>query len=423
MSKAGNEFDAIIVGARVAGSAAAIHLGGQGRRVLLIDKASFPSETISTHIVSGGGVLALKRLGALDLLDKAGAYRFMHMRMQFDQHDMTGVPRDETRNPVLGLCLGRYRMDQVMLDCARSIESVSLLEQTRVLDLLVEDGHVVGITAVTGSEEPHEFRAPLTIGADGMHSVIARLGSERVGAFKGEDTTCARAYYYAYFEGVDPKQLDSVLLFKLKSNGEGYIGCRSEAGKTVVAIGFDKAELPEFKENIEAKFLERTNTRIPHIMKGARLSSRLFSVGNLLNTYRDPATDGALLLGDSGLHVDPLFGQGHSFALLSAEILGGVAREWFSSGNGKAIKTGLLSEFTRRRDALLMPHYYATVATSRAPAIDPMLLAGVHAGATEQWAADEIVTNAQFMTPPGKFPTFRLARLVGSLMKQPAAAT
>ncbi len=316
MSKAGNEFDAIIVGARVAGSAAAIHLGGQGRRVLLIDKASFPSETISTHIVSGGGVLALKRLGALDLLDKAGAYRFMHMRMQFDQHDMTGVPRDETRNPVLGLCLGRYRMDQVMLDCARSIESVSVLEQTRVLDLLVEDGQVVGITAVTGSEEPHEF-----------------------------------------------------------------------------------------------------------LMKGARLSSRLFSVGNLLNTYRDPATDGALLLGDSGLHVDPLFGQGHSFALLSAEILGGVAREWFSSGNGKAIKTGLLSEFTRRRDALLMPHYYATVATSRAPAIDPMLLAGVHAGATEQWAADEIVTNAQFMTPPGKFPTFRLARLVGSLMKQPAAAT
>src|SRR5450755_78400 len=61
------DYDAIVVGARVAGSTLAALLGDAGHRVLLIDRASFPSPTLSTHYFRGGrAVSVLKRLGVLD---------------------------------------------------------------------------------------------------------------------------------------------------------------------------------------------------------------------------------------------------------------------------------------------------------------------------------------------------------------------
>jgi flavin-dependent dehydrogenase len=44
-------YDAIIVGARCAGSPTAMLLARRGLKVLLVDKATFPSDTISTHIL------------------------------------------------------------------------------------------------------------------------------------------------------------------------------------------------------------------------------------------------------------------------------------------------------------------------------------------------------------------------------------
>src|SRR5215470_18237704 len=69
-------FDAIVVGARVAGSAAAILLARGGRRVLLIDKDAFPSDRLSTHIVLGGGAKVLARMGAIEMLERAGGVRY-----------------------------------------------------------------------------------------------------------------------------------------------------------------------------------------------------------------------------------------------------------------------------------------------------------------------------------------------------------
>ena len=75
-----HDFDAIIVGARVAGSAAAIMLGRRRLKVLLLDKSAFPSETISTHIVLAGGTQVLRRLGMLAVLEALGGVRFSSMR-------------------------------------------------------------------------------------------------------------------------------------------------------------------------------------------------------------------------------------------------------------------------------------------------------------------------------------------------------
>jgi 2-polyprenyl-6-methoxyphenol hydroxylase-like FAD-dependent oxidoreductase len=59
-------YDAIVVGARVAGSSTAMLLARKGYRVLLVDKATFPSDTLSTHQIQVSGGAVLKRWGLLD---------------------------------------------------------------------------------------------------------------------------------------------------------------------------------------------------------------------------------------------------------------------------------------------------------------------------------------------------------------------
>jgi flavin-dependent dehydrogenase len=413
MSEAHQLFDAIIVGARVAGTAAAIFLARQNRRVLLIDKASFPSDTISTHIVLGGGARVLGQLGVLEMLEKSGGARFSRMRSIGPDFDYSG---DLARDGIdeRGICLSRLIMDARMIDAARSFESIQFRDHLRVTDLIIDDRAIVGIRA-EDSDGRHEFRAPLTIGADGMRSTIARLGEEKLGAFHRTDVPCARAYYYAYFDGVDESRLGNEVLTEFESGpGAGNLVCRCENGRTVAATAFDAAELPAFRTDLEGnlrRYFDRTFA-VGRILEGATLASKVFSSGLLNNTYRDPAVDGALLLGDAGLHVDPLFGQGHSLALMSAAIVRDLAPQWFGASAGQTISADGLAEFTRRRDADLLQFYKASVRVSEQLALDKSTRIAHRAAASEQWAADEMIRFAQMLTPRGSFPSFRFARLM-----------
>jgi flavin-dependent dehydrogenase len=153
---------------------------------------------------------------------------------------------------------------------------------------------------------------------------------------------------------------------------------------------------------------------VSKMLESATIAGKVFSSGLLSNTYRDPVTDGVLLLGDAGLHVDPLFGQGHSMALMSASIVGELASKWFSTSSGKSICSATLAEFTRRRDAELMPYYKASVRVSRDLQLDQASLFAHRAAAREQWAADEMIRFAQMLTPRAAFPSFRFARLMAT---------
>src|SRR5271168_2878415 len=111
MSELAKNFDAIIVGARVAGSATAILLARDGRRVLLVDKDSFPSDRLSTHIVLGGGTKVLDRMGVLETLERLGGVRFARVHSIGPDFDY----RSELARDDRGLCLGRVLMDAAMI--------------------------------------------------------------------------------------------------------------------------------------------------------------------------------------------------------------------------------------------------------------------------------------------------------------------
>ena len=57
--------DVVVVGARCAGAATAMLLADAGHDVLVVDRASFPSDTVSTHVIARTGMVQLNRWGLL----------------------------------------------------------------------------------------------------------------------------------------------------------------------------------------------------------------------------------------------------------------------------------------------------------------------------------------------------------------------
>ncbi|MDF2647955.1 MAG: monooxygenase, partial [Paenibacillus sp.] len=67
-----NDYDVIIIGARVAGSSLAYELSKAGYEVLLVDRSSFPSDILSTHNFFNNSVAMLREMGVLEQLLQTG---------------------------------------------------------------------------------------------------------------------------------------------------------------------------------------------------------------------------------------------------------------------------------------------------------------------------------------------------------------
>ena len=171
-------YDAIVVGARCAGSPTAMLLARKGYRVLLLDKATFPSDTMSTHFVHPPGVAALERWGLLDRLEATGCPRVDTYSFDFGPVTISGSPR-----PVDGIghgfCPRRTVLDELLVDAA--VEAgAELREGFTVDEVLKAEGTV---TAVSGHHEGaptgRPAHAPVVIGADGRHSVVVKNSPPR----------------------------------------------------------------------------------------------------------------------------------------------------------------------------------------------------------------------------------------------------
>ena len=96
----GKTFDVIVMGARCAGSPTAMLLARKGHRVLAVDRASFPSDTVSTHLVHPRAVNALSRWGLLDGLVATGCPPIHTYAFDFGAFTIAGAPgMDKTPSP------------------------------------------------------------------------------------------------------------------------------------------------------------------------------------------------------------------------------------------------------------------------------------------------------------------------------------
>ena len=142
-STAREEVDVVVVGARVAGSSTAIELARRGRRVIAIDCATFPSDTLSTHVIFPSCVAEIKALGALDRLLATGSPKEPHALMNHGGHDShwTYTPVDGID---YGMCPRRTTLDTVLVETAREV-GVDVREATKVTGLVWDRGRVAGV--------------------------------------------------------------------------------------------------------------------------------------------------------------------------------------------------------------------------------------------------------------------------------------
>src|SRR5438046_273760 len=150
-------YDAIVIGARCAGSPTAMLLAQKGYRVLLLDRAGFPSDTLSTHYIHQPGVARLKRWGLLDKV-AASAPGFASCPPTRQQVlDVGPFALVGTPPPFDGVAEGyaprRKVLDQILVDAAVDA-GAELREHFTVKELLTDGERITGIRghAASGAE-------------------------------------------------------------------------------------------------------------------------------------------------------------------------------------------------------------------------------------------------------------------------------
>ena len=238
-------FDVIVVGARCAGSPAAMLLARRGYKVLLVDKATFPSDTISTHLVWPHGAEALGRWGLLDRLEQTNLPPICR-RMAFDvgPFALRGTIPDANDGQG-GFCPRRTVLDHLLVSAAVEAGAV-VRERLSVEGLLFEGDRVVGISGRSDGGRAVEEHARLVIGADGVHSMVAKA----VRAPEYDARPVLACAYYSYFSGVDQQDLELFV-----RDGTAFGGAPTNDGLHLVMVNWPTAMFPTVKSDIETHFI------------------------------------------------------------------------------------------------------------------------------------------------------------------------
>ena len=394
-------YDAIVVGARCAGSPAAMLLARKGYRVLLLDRSTFPSDTLSTHVVQPLAAAALARWGVLERLKASGCPPIHTYAYDFGPFALAGAPG--TQEFPVAYCPRRTVLDKLLVDAAAE-SGAEIREGFSVDELAMERGRVVGIRGRTKSGAPTEERARVVIGADGRHSVVAR--SVQAPEYKAKPPL--QACYYTYWSGLP---MDGRFETYIRP-GRGFAAVETHDGLTLVVAGWPYAEFEDNKKNIEGSYMHNVGLVPPFAerVRGAKREAR-FAGCAVPNYFRKPYGEGWALVGDAGYDKDPITAQGIYDAFRDAELCTDALDELFK---GSRTCEEAMSGYQRARDERVSAMYEFTcqIATLQPPPPElQRLLQGMqgHQPAMDAFAQ----MNAGTLSPAQFFAPGHLASIMG----------
>ncbi len=336
-------FDVIVVGARCAGSPLAMLLARKGHRVLAVDRAHFPSDTLSTHFITPDGVERMRQWGVLDRVLATGLpeLRGTHRVMQ-------GMVMPRNPADPLALCPRRTILDKILVDAAREA-GAEVREGVIVESLIVEDGVVTGIRGRVG-DAPFEERARVVVGADGRESFVAR----QVEAPSYNTVEGTTAGYYGYFKGFDADQTELYL-----GGGLAMFVFPTNDNETCLGVEFPATRFKDFRQDIEGNMRAAFET-VPSLgerFARATLSGKIMGLTSHQSFYKKPYGPGWALVGDSGYYRDPLLGQGINDAFRDADHLAAALHDVLA---GAADWEPALAAYEQQRNAATLGVYQAT---------------------------------------------------------------
>jgi flavin-dependent dehydrogenase len=305
-------WDAIIVGSRVAGASLGMLLARAGRRVLLLDRASFPSDTMSTHFLWPRTSGFLKTWDLLEQLEATGCPPIRRMRVTMDGLEYSGAP-SAVRGAESMYCPKRTILDALLVDAAREA-GAEVREGVTAREVIWSERRVTGVIVEDGRGNRNELSARIVVGADGLNSRVARAVSA---PFKFYEPPLTFAFY-AYWDGVPLDHFGS----------HRAAGCRvlefaTHNGQTCIYVGWPMQRWEQLKSNIQRSYLDAIDAAWGLRDRAAqgRRASRLNGSSKLPNYYRQSTGPGWALVGDAAHHLDPTTGMGIGNAFLGAELL------------------------------------------------------------------------------------------------------
>jgi flavin-dependent dehydrogenase len=372
-------YDAIVIGARCAGSPTAMLLARRGHRVLLLDRGAFPSDTISTHIVWPTGVACLERWGLRAAVAATGCPGIRTVSFDTGDAVIAGTPppwdgAETTYAP------RRTRLDALLVDAAVGA-GVELRCGVAVQELLVDGDRVTGIRGRTRGGTTVEERARIVIGADGVHSIVAR----RVRAAEYDAHPTFACWYYSYWSGVPASGIE---YYARPARAFGIIPTND--GLVCVPVASPHAELERFRADIEGSHLA-TLDLVPALaarVRAGRREERFYGMADVPSYFRTPHGPGWALVGDAGYHKDPITGQGISDAFRDAERLAQAIDEGFAE---REPLDAALTSAHRRRDGEVREMYDYTCQQAALEAPPPEMQRLFAALAGNQPEADRFI--------------------------------
>ena len=323
-------YDTIIVGGRVAGAATALLLARQGQRVLVLERATYGSDTLSTHALMRGGVMQLARWGVLDRIVDAGTTPIRTTTFHYPDESLAV---DIAPGPGFDALYAPRRtvLDTALVDAAWDA-GADFQFSTAAREVLKDHrGRITGVTGTDANGDPFTAWSHFVVGADGIRSMVAgAVGApvERAGFF-------AAAPIYGYWSGIEATGYE--WMYGPEASA-GFIPTND--GETCVFVGLSPERFAAARGDISGAY-HSVLASIPQLadrLAEARPPARLRSFPGVRGFMRRAAGPGWALVGDAGYFKDPATAHGITDALRDAELL------------ARAVDRGTLAEYQAERD-------------------------------------------------------------------------
>lgn len=327
--KAGNNYDALLIGGGPSGASAAAILAEYGHRVLVLEREKFPRYHVGESLIPFT-YQPLERLGLIPLM-KASAFQKKYSVVFVQPNGKASQPfyfftRYDKETVAQSWQVLRSEFDLMLLNHARS-KGAEVIEEITVKELLKDGERVIGVKAQKKSGEVVEYFAPITLDCTGKEAFAAVRNGWRLC-----DPYLNKVAVWTYYKG---------------SKREPGI----DEGQTTVAFVPEKGwfwHIPQHDDMVsvgvvaEGKYLTRGGVKEPKAIFDREVGENLWikdhlSVGQQTGPYyvtseytfhsRHCGSPGLLLVGDAFCFLDPVFSSGLMLALKSGVMAGDAVHE------------------------------------------------------------------------------------------------
>lgn len=318
-------YDVIITGARCAGSTLAIQLAESGFQVLLVDRATFPSDTLSTNTFFNNTTAILREMGVLDQLLETNVTPVQTIKFQFEDTVIEG-PIPAVDDEDTAYCIRRTHLDHILLNHAKSNKNIKVIEGYRVTDVIYDGETVIGVRGEDRSKIVQEYRARLVVGADGRNSKIRKLVKSQLKIISPSSI----AIYFGYFSGIHHDSVPKFEVYKRKDKMAILFPTNDHLYVVVANFPLEnKTLLENFKEDPESSFRQFIddhfpNTTLSYRLKASKLTEPIKGLIGYDNYWYQGMGAGWALVGDSICFKDPAMAQGIHDAIRGAQILANI---------------------------------------------------------------------------------------------------